>query len=146
MEELDSETTNTEPAPSEEADSVSAKTYRFNPQWLKTFDWLVYDQTKKSINIASRQGKGHLGRHPTLQVKKKWSDMKLGTKKRVAAVKRAKQLTGGGRVDPSLELTAFEERVAGLIGSPSISGIRGGGDTDSPQTSQGSGKKAFAII
>ena len=72
--------------------------------------------------------------------------MKLSTKKRVAAVKRAKQETGGGRVDPSLELTAFEERVAGLIGSPSISGIRGGGDTDALQTSHGSGKKAFAII
>ena len=60
--------------------------------------------------------------------------MKLGTKKRVAAVKRAKQLT------------AFEERVAGLIGSPSILGISGGGDTDALQTRHGSGKKAFAII
>ena len=49
MEELDSETTNMEPAPSDEADSVSAKKYRFNPQWLKTFDWLVYDQSKKSM-------------------------------------------------------------------------------------------------
>ena len=80
------------------------------------------------------------------KVKKKWSDMKLSTKKRVAAVKRAKQETGGGRVDPSLELTAFEERVAGLIGSPSISGLSGGGDTDALQTSHGSVKKAFAIV
>ena len=31
------------------------------------------------------------------KVKKEWSDMKLSTKKRVAAVKRAKQETGGGR-------------------------------------------------
>ena len=72
--------------------------------------------------------------------------MNFSTKKRVAAVKRAKQETGGGRVDPSLEQTAFEERVAGLIGSPSISGISGGGNTDALQTSHGSGKKAFAII
>ena len=55
MEEIDSATTSTEPAPSDEADSthdsVSAngKTYRFNPQWLKTFNWLVYDQFKKSM-------------------------------------------------------------------------------------------------
>ena len=49
-------------------------------------------------------------------------------------------------MDPSLELTAFEERVAGLIGSPSISGIGGRGDTDALQTSHGSGKKAFEII
>ncbi|CAL8256124.1 unnamed protein product [Boreogadus saida] len=55
MEEIDSATTSTEPAPSDEADSthdsVSAnwKTYRFNPQWLKTFNWLVYDQSKKSM-------------------------------------------------------------------------------------------------
>ena len=69
--------------------------------------------------------------------------MKLSTKKRFAAVKRAKQETGGGRVDPSLELTAFEERVAGLIGSPSILGISGGGDTHALQTSHGSGKKGL---
>ena len=55
MEEIDSATTSTEPAPSDEADSthdsVSAngKTYRFNPQWLKPFNWLVYDQFKKSM-------------------------------------------------------------------------------------------------
>jgi hypothetical protein len=46
MDEIDS-TTNAEPEPSDKAssahDSVSAnrKTYRFNPQWLKTFNWLV---------------------------------------------------------------------------------------------------------
>ena len=54
MEEIDSATTSTEPAPSDEADSthdsVSAngKTYRFNPQWLKTLNWL---QSKKSIAV-----------------------------------------------------------------------------------------------
>ncbi|CAL8266926.1 unnamed protein product [Boreogadus saida] len=55
MEEIDSATTSTEPAPSDEGDSThdslsaNGKTYRFNPQWLKTFNWLVYDQSKKSM-------------------------------------------------------------------------------------------------
>lgn len=34
------------------------------------------------------------------QVKKKWSDLKLATKKRVAALRRSTTLTGGGCTDP----------------------------------------------
>ena len=68
-------------------------------------------------------------------MKKKWSDIKLATKKRVAALKRSTTLTGGGQPDPSLTLTQTEERIAALIGSVSMSGLSGGGDTDAPPVS-----------
>ncbi|XP_071770376.1 synaptotagmin-14 [Centroberyx gerrardi] len=47
-------------------------------------------------------------------------------------LRRSTTLTRGGQLDPSLALTQTEERVAALIGSASISGISGGGDTDAP--------------
>ncbi|XP_049897644.1 nuclear apoptosis-inducing factor 1-like [Epinephelus moara] len=66
------------------------------------------------------------------EVKKNWSDLKIATKRRVAALKRSSTQTGGGQPDPSLALTQTAERVAALIWSPSNSGISGGGDTDAP--------------
>uniref|UniRef100_A0A672G0Y3 Myb/SANT-like DNA-binding domain-containing protein n=1 Tax=Salarias fasciatus TaxID=181472 RepID=A0A672G0Y3_SALFA len=65
------------------------------------------------------------------KVKKKWSDLKLATKKRVAALRRSSTETGGGPPDPSLTLTATEEKISSLIGAASIIGVcGGGGDTD----------------
>ena len=63
-------------------------------------------------------------------MKKKWSDLKLATKKRTAALKRSQNQTGGGEPAPDLNLTPPEERVAGLIGSESIEGVMDDGDTD----------------
>lgn len=63
-------------------------------------------------------------------MRKKWSDIKLATKKRIAALKRSVRQTGGGQTDPSLLLTGTEERIASLIGAESISGVKGGGDTE----------------
>lgn len=65
--------------------------------------------------------------------------MKLA-KKRVAAIKCNTTQTGGGQPDPSLVLTATEERVAALIGSASIPGINYGGDTDAQVSEQEKGK------
>ncbi|RXN38651.1 nuclear apoptosis-inducing factor 1-like protein [Labeo rohita] len=64
------------------------------------------------------------------QVKKKWADLKLSTKKRLAALKRSTTQTGGGQPDPRFVLTPTEERVSALIGPESIVGISVGGDTD----------------
>ncbi|RXN03344.1 endonuclease domain-containing 1 -like protein [Labeo rohita] len=63
-------------------------------------------------------------------VKKKWTDLKLSTKKRLAALKRSTTQTGGGQPDPRFVLTPTEERVSALIGPESIVGISVGGDTD----------------
>ena len=60
----------------------------------------------------------------------KWSDLKLTTKKHVAALRRSTMLTRGGQLDPGLALTQREELVAALIGSVSVAGISSGGDTD----------------
>ncbi|RXN33325.1 nuclear apoptosis-inducing factor 1-like protein [Labeo rohita] len=68
--------------------------------------------------------------HRLLQVKKKWADLKLSTKKRLAALKRSTTQTGGGQPDPRFVLTPTEERVSALIGPESIVGISVGGDTD----------------
>ncbi|KAL0151680.1 hypothetical protein M9458_053081 [Cirrhinus mrigala] len=65
-----------------------------------------------------------------MQVKKKWADLKLSTKKRLAALKRSTTQTGGGQPDPRFVLTPTEERVSALIGPESIVGISVGGDTD----------------
>ena len=57
-------------------------------------------------------------------VKKKWSDLKLATKKHVAALRHSTRLTGGGQIDPGLALIQREEQVAALIESASVSGGR----------------------
>ncbi|KAI2646901.1 Myb-related transcription factor, partner of profilin [Labeo rohita] len=66
----------------------------------------------------------------SVEVKKKWADLKLSTKKRLAALKRSTTQTGGGQPDPRFVLTPTEERVSALIGPESIVGISVGGDTD----------------
>lgn len=53
--------------------------------------------------------------------------------------------TGGGSSDPGLSLSALEERVAGLIGPTSISGVPGGVDTDAPVSELENGKNDCTI-
>ncbi len=76
-------------------------------------------------------------------MKKKWSDLKLATKKRIVALKRTTTQTGGGQTDP-IVLTPTEEHVAALIGSASITGISGRGDTDEHVSIQEKGLKSNA--
>ncbi len=76
-------------------------------------------------------------------MKKKWSDLKLATKKRIAALKRTTTQTGGGQTDP-IVLTPTEECVAALIGSASITGISGRDDTDEHVSIQEKGLKSNA--
>ncbi|XP_056225015.1 nuclear apoptosis-inducing factor 1-like [Seriola aureovittata] len=87
----------------------------------KTAVWKRETEAVNSVAIEERT---------PAEVKKKWSDLKLATKKRVTALKRNIRQTGGGQPDSSLILTGTEEKIASLIGSESISGISGGGDTD----------------
>lgn len=54
-----------------------------------------------------------------LEIKKKWSDVKLEIKKRVVAHRKSVAATGGG----SLALTPHEERAAAIIGEELIAGV-----------------------
>lgn len=60
-------------------------------------------------------------------MKKKWSDLKLATKRRVAALKRGSTQAGGGQADPSLPLSPTEEKIASIIGPELGSVVSGGG-------------------
>lgn len=46
--------------------SDNRKTYRFNPQWLKDFPWLVFDQTRKAMfcKYCVEAGEALLGKTP----------------------------------------------------------------------------------
>ncbi|KAJ8256710.1 hypothetical protein COCON_G00188620 [Conger conger] len=63
-------------------------------------------------------------------IKKKWSDIKLDAKKRIAMHRQSVCATGGGEGTP--ELTPLDERLAGIIGEPLLSGVvtEAEGDTD----------------
>lgn len=66
-----------------------------------------------------------------VQVKKKWSDLKLATKRRVAALKHSSTQTGGAPAEPSLPLSPTEEKIASIIASGSVGAIgAGGGDAE----------------
>lgn len=77
-------------------------------------------------------------------MKKKWSDLKLATKKRIAALKRTTTQTGGGQTDPIVLTPTEEHVVCVLIGSASITGISGRGDTDEHVSIQEKGLKSNA--
>ncbi|KAJ8010139.1 hypothetical protein DPEC_G00071880 [Dallia pectoralis] len=108
--------------------------------WAKMMErWQVqWDEELKGRHLYRIQRKGYLlyllspaaAACDPAQVKKKWSDLKIATKRRVSALKRSQSQTGGGPPDPSLLLTPTEERVAAFIGTVSLEGITGGGDTD----------------
>ncbi|XP_013875615.1 nuclear apoptosis-inducing factor 1-like [Austrofundulus limnaeus] len=55
------------------------------------------------------------------EIKKKWSDIKVDVKNRVAAHRRSVSATGGGPGLPAL--TPHEERVAAMIGETTLVGI-----------------------
>ncbi|CAM4657939.1 unnamed protein product [Leuciscus chuanchicus] len=84
----------------------------------------IWTQITSSVNSVGVE------KRTPAEVKKKWSDIKIATKRHVSALKRSQSQTGGGPPDPSLQLTPNEERVATLIGMASLEGITGGGDTD----------------
>ncbi|KAI2668908.1 Nuclear apoptosis-inducing factor 1 [Labeo rohita] len=69
------------------------------------------------------------GKQRTLQeVKKKWADLKLQSKKRIAAHMAKVRLTGGG--GPTCKLSPEDERICAIIGEGAVKGIYEEGDTD----------------
>ena len=62
------------------------------------------------------------------ELKKKWDDMKRGTKKRASAVKNYQMKTGGGRSDIP-PLTSIEEDVVSILGEERVFGLPSGLDT-----------------
>ena len=69
--------------------------------------------------------------HRTMsEIKHKWFDIKLGAKKRLSSHKKNTSATGGG--GSQSQLSAADERIAGIIGETSLSGIIPDGDSDIP--------------
>lgn len=69
------------------------------------------------------------GKQRTLpEVKKKWADLKLQSKKRIAAHMAKVRLTGGG--GPTSKLSPEDERICAIIGEGAVKGIYEEGDTD----------------
>lgn len=62
------------------------------------------------------------------EVKKKWADLKLKSKKRLAQHKASVQTTGGGRGNTSL--TPEDDRIGSIIGESAVMGVYAEGDTD----------------
>lgn len=77
-----------------------------------------------AVNAASAQGR------TVAEIKKKWSDIKVDAKKRLASHRQSVCATGGGTGAP--ELTPMDERLAGIIGESLLSGVvtEADGDTD----------------
>ncbi|XP_010778572.1 uncharacterized protein, partial [Notothenia coriiceps] len=77
-----------------------------------------------AVNFASAQGR------TVAEIKKKWSDIKVDAKKRLASHRQSVCATGGGKGAP--ELTPMDERLAGIIGESLLSGVvtEADGDTD----------------
>lgn len=70
------------------------------------------------------------------EIKKKWSDIKVDAKKRIALHRQSVCATGGGKGTP--ELTPTDEKLAGIIGESLLSGVvtEAEGDTDAPETAE----------
>ncbi|XP_034564486.1 nuclear apoptosis-inducing factor 1-like [Notolabrus celidotus] len=67
------------------------------------------------------------------ELKKKWSDLKVEAKRRIATHRQSVTATGGGTGTP--ELTPLEDRMASILGVASVCGIvsEREGDTDMAQ-------------
>lgn len=63
------------------------------------------------------------------EVKKKWNDLKLQGKKRIAAHKASVKATGGGPAGAP-ELSPTDQRIASILGTCAVSGIGSHGDTE----------------
>lgn len=62
------------------------------------------------------------------EVKKKWADLKLHSKKRIAAHMAKVRLTGGGGA--TSKLSPQDERICSIIGEGAVKGVYEEGDTD----------------
>lgn len=76
-------------------------------------------------------------------IKKKWSDLKVEAKKRVARHRESISATGGGRGTP--EPTPLDNKIASILGTASVGGIvsEKEGDTDLAETTEETGKVHF---
>ncbi len=83
----------------------------------------AWDAVTQAVNVVSPEIR------TVAEVKKKWFDMKFEAKRRISVQQRKKD-TGGGQGPP--DLSAFDERMAAIIGQSSLSGIieRSEGESD----------------
>jgi len=78
-----------------------------------------------AVNSASAQVR------TVAEIKKKWSDIKVEAKKRLASHRQSACATGGGKGAPELT-PPMDEKLAGIIGESLLSGVvtEAEGDTD----------------
>ncbi|XP_059204107.1 uncharacterized protein LOC131983404 [Centropristis striata] len=84
----------------------------------------AWREVTDAVNVVS------VVQRTTAEVKRKWFDIKLDAKKRISAHKKSASATGGGRSESKLSVA--DERIAGIIGETSLSGIIPEGDSDMP--------------
>ncbi|XP_046873074.1 nuclear apoptosis-inducing factor 1-like [Hypomesus transpacificus] len=89
----------------------------------KTLEWQTLAE---AVNATASEDR------TVAELKKKWSDIKVEAKKRLAHHRQSVSATGGGKGTP--ELTPLDERLAGIIGESLLSGVvtEAEGDTDVP--------------
>ncbi|CAM4681829.1 unnamed protein product [Leuciscus chuanchicus] len=87
---------------------------------------LEWQKVADAVNAAASQPR------TVAKIKKKWSDIKVDAKKRLALHRQSVSATGGGKGTP--ELTPLDERLAAIIGESLLSGVvtEAEGDTDAP--------------
>ncbi|KAI3353871.1 hypothetical protein L3Q82_005079 [Scortum barcoo] len=87
---------------------------------------LKYERKKKWQHVADAASEGRT----VAKVKKKWSDIKVDAKKRLASRRQSVCATRRGRGTP--KLTPLDEKLAGIIGESLLSGVvtEVEGDTD----------------
>ena len=80
------------------------------------------------------------------EIKKKWSDFKVETKRRIASHRLSVTATGGGQRTP--ELSPVELRMASILGETSLSGIvsEKEGETDMTEKSDNKGKAQLDLF
>lgn len=95
----------------------------------KACEW---QRVTDAVNAVASQGR------TMPEIKKKWSDIKVGAKRRIAAHRQSVRATGGGRGEP--QLSQQDEKICGIICEILVSGAvtEKEGDTDvAPQEESG---------
>ena len=84
----------------------------------------AWQHVADAVNVVASQG------CTMAEIKKKWSDIKVDAKKRIAAHRQSIRAMGRGEGEP--DLTPMDQKLAGIIGEPLLSGVvpEEEGDTD----------------
>ncbi|XP_062602936.1 t-SNARE domain-containing protein 1-like [Saccostrea cucullata] len=99
------------------------------------FSDVVNNAKKKQswIEIMEAVNAVSFSRRTIDELKKKWDDLKRGTKKRASAVQRERTKTGGGKLK-IVPLSSMEKEVVSVMGEERIFGFSAAVDTMNPQT------------